>query len=219
LGGGDLRVTRHHSPPARGNCDIVKVGEDGLQIARTKMFSRAVLLMLLALIALPTLSRPAKADHSDAFVQVTCVPTLDYFSIRTFDIENTPMMTAGPELEKQIEREGVQYLADFVKKPAECRLSAHSIEVESTDFRSDGPDNCSENGATFHIKVDGKEIYKFDAFGGYAKCNQASHVFEYHRDPRMASPDIEDCEGEGMSPYMPYASIPGKCKIILPYKY
>jgi hypothetical protein len=150
-----------------------------------------------------TVPRIAMADHLDAFVQVTCVPVLSYFAIRTFHIWNTDaeVETRGTEVRRTIGKDGVFTLEDFSHKSPRCVLPSHDISFQVSYHPSIGG-RALEN-ARIEFLVDEQSVYSFDAYGfkqGNLFHEDAVHQLEF---PGFDDSRLLDCvypEGKFDSP-------------------
>ena len=123
--------------------------------------SYSIITLFILLLMMP---QTAWADHDDPFIQVTCSPELNYFSLRTFYIEDSKIWhnTGNNKTNTSINKIGIYKLEDFSKANYHCHLPDRDISFDLIYFLSDS--KCGANNADFSIKINNISIYKFKAF-------------------------------------------------------
>src|SRR5882724_11201075 len=136
-----------------------------------KIFGKSFAKRLIALGALMlcAYSFPARADEYQKFIQITCAPTLNYFSLHTIAIDNTQIGGLGPD-DQMLSPEAL------LKAPYTCNLPAaplahfpaYSLTAKIVDYASGHGDGrgCLLPSFSISLELNGSEIHKFPAYGG-----------------------------------------------------
>jgi hypothetical protein len=133
-------------------------------------------LVLRSLIALTVLTfsavgNNAAADDYFPFVQITCVPGLRYFAIRTFGIANTPLYFPTNRNEQEIlERTYGIYTADtLARTPFDC----HAPKATGSATELNAHVEMAENGCGgLRVTVNGRDVGVISA----EVCGQQTEV-------------------------------------------
>ncbi len=153
------------------------------------------LLILAIALALPKI---AMADHLDAFVQVTCVPDLRYFAIRTFHIWDTKAVEENAVAAKvriDIKKEGVFTLTDLANQGFRCVLPPHDISLQVISHTG----GRGLEYARLELRIDTQSVYSFDAYG-LEKSENTVHQVEISSVNESKLVDCAYPDGELLSP-------------------
>ena len=116
---------------------------------------------------------PASASWEGHFLQITCSPDFEYFSIKSFALGDTDELP----LEKAVTT-GIYSLNQLVKAPVSCQLKHHNISVEKVrhhEPQAKGQCGGSES-ASFAVRYDGNEIGRIASGGGCEGQNYRSEI-------------------------------------------
>ena len=141
--------------------------------------------------------KPALADWNWPYAQMTCVPQLGYFALRTGRMWNAePNLGNSAESSEIAERSGLYGLDWLLKKPYVCSLGSNTIK---SVWREPNPSERARGecatwfGGDYVLKLNDTDLMRVDA--GW--CNRGlRHDIELHvSGPSRLSPysDAQDC--------------------------
>lgn len=134
----------------------------------------------------------AKADQTWDFLQITCVPELNYFSLHTVAIEKDKFVTNETELANKLHlldsQEHMISPQALLKQPYTCNLpdypaahiSAYSLTVKIADYVPVHLHGECGGLEQFNvvIELDGTEVRRFPAFGINRCGHPETHLLE-----------------------------------------
>jgi hypothetical protein len=115
-------------------------------------------LLALSILTLSALGYSASADDYFPFVQITCVPELRYFAIRSFGIANTPLYFPTNRKErKMLERTHGIYTAEaLARTPFDCHASMAMNSTTTLDAHVETAGKGCADG--LRVTVNGRDV-------------------------------------------------------------
>jgi hypothetical protein len=114
------------------------------------------------------------------FLQMTCSPELDYFSLRTIQVEHSASVPTEQLLRAQ--ERNLMFSPDAVAKhPYDCKLQDRTISVELADYIPSHETGMCAAFPSFDVvvRIDGKQVNKF--FADLCQGNaQLVEIFDSH---------------------------------------
>jgi hypothetical protein len=186
---------------------------------------KAIIRYVLVIIALVVMLLPcaAWADESCDFVQFTCIPELDYFALRTIEMQRQSCLMGAVKEQKQIlqniqEQKQLYEIRSLVDHPYICKLPNFTVSTEIAHIDASAHPEHGECGArTFFdmlIRIDGE---KADEFWAYGRCRSLkTHLVEV--DPfgliHIAMPELSNPSKMSSFFYKNLRKTDGKLNII-----
>jgi hypothetical protein len=141
---------------------------------RLPQFTSPCLLLAAAWLCTPN---PAKADWSSDAIQVSCSQNLHYFSLRTIEIDDERAN------EQDQQESGIYDILGPLNHPITCNLATPasrmiSVSVEDYNASHERGECAAMASFSISIKVNGKEVRRFSAFGMNRCLNGETHLIE-----------------------------------------
>ena len=123
--------------------------------------------------------RMARADTSWNMVQITCVPAIDYFDLRTFSLEDEDVIEDARVRSELTTGFGLLWVGPDLREPYTCPLPSGPITVhEVRHHYPDGSGQCTgDEDAILAVSV-GKRSFQID---GWGRCGHVPQDVEISR--------------------------------------
>jgi len=158
---------------------------------------------LLLIVLITHVAKPARADELYKFVQVQCIPELNYFLFRSFDIYNIGDFPAFKPKQNQdsyqrLEKQFGVYPLSAIVNGIKCELELHTIELGGSYSPGRELGYCGGvEDAGVWVKLDGKEVLKdLPTHGGctrHVKLEIEGEQSLYNRGPNREFYSVRAC--------------------------